>query len=470
MGRLAHAAIAALAVAAAYAMLRSVPPPGGGDPEAPPPIPLALDGEAQRAPGRLAAALALPTLADKDAPNHVANPEPFRKLHAHLERSFPLLYQRLQHERVRRPWLLPLHCGGRCCVRSRCRPALPRHAASPSPRCPSYAPCRAASPGQRALDSLHLARQRPAAAPPAVSLPCSQQCRLLLHCMPPLPLAPRTPPPPASPCLCAAPLIRPTRPCCSAMAHLDVVPAPTDGPYNWTHGPFSGAIADGCAAPFLRRAAPRCAVTAACTCAEASPRACLPACAAPAPPARCDPLYIECNKLTLLHCGRTTRRYLWGRGALDDKVTVLQQLEAVSLLLRQGHTPQRTLYLAFGHDEEVGGERGGCGGAAPAAWRGERALRVAPHFEARLPGIASCPASARPGPAQACLAACAPCGAGAAAIAALLASRGVELELVLDEGGAVMMDGLGKKDLGVAVTDEVGAGWWGAGCMVRVRV
>jgi carboxypeptidase PM20D1 len=49
---------------------------------------------------------------------------------------------------------------------------------------------------------------------------------------------------------------------------------------------------------------------------------------------------------------------VWGRGALDVKVTLMQQLEAVELLLRQGHTPARTLYFAFGHDEEVGGGSG----------------------------------------------------------------------------------------------------------------
>lgn len=52
------------------------------------------------------------------------------------------------------------------------------------------------------------------------------------------------------------------------------------------------------------------------------------------------------------------RRYIWGRGALDVKVTVLQQLEAVAALLRQGYAPQRTILLAFGHDEEVGGGSG----------------------------------------------------------------------------------------------------------------
>lgn len=50
--------------------------------------------------------------------------------------------------------------------------------------------------------------------------------------------------------------------------------------------------------------------------------------------------------------------FVWGRGALDDKSSVLGDLEAVDALLREGYSPQRTLYLAFGQDEEVGGRAG----------------------------------------------------------------------------------------------------------------
>jgi carboxypeptidase PM20D1 len=74
---------------------------------------------------------------------------------------------------------------------------------------------------------------------------------------------------------------------------------------------------------------------------------------------------------------------LWGRGAMDDKGSLIGILEAVSTLLARGFHPKRTVYFAFGHDEEVGGE------------------------------------------------------AGAAAIAELLKSRGVKPFLVLDEGGAI---------------------------------
>ena len=79
------------------------------------------------------------------------------------------------------------------------------------------------------------------------------------------------------------------------MGHMDVVPVPEPNLPSWTHAPFSGDIADG---------------------------------------------------------------FIWGRGTLDDKTTVLSILEAVEISLRDGYRPSRTIYLAFGHDEEVGGRYG----------------------------------------------------------------------------------------------------------------
>lgn len=104
------------------------------------------------------------------------------------------------------------------------------------------------------------------------------------------------------------------------MSHMDVVPVEPGTERQWTHPPFSGAIADG---------------------------------------------------------------YIWGRGAMDDKVSVLGVLEGIELLIGQGFQPERTVLLAFGHDEEVGGLR------------------------------------------------------GAAAIARLLESRGVKPAMILDEGGII---------------------------------
>jgi carboxypeptidase PM20D1 len=50
--------------------------------------------------------------------------------------------------------------------------------------------------------------------------------------------------------------------------------------------------------------------------------------------------------------------FVWGRGSLDNKSNLITQLEAVEMLVKSGVKPQRTVYLAFGHDEEVGGRDG----------------------------------------------------------------------------------------------------------------
>ncbi len=50
--------------------------------------------------------------------------------------------------------------------------------------------------------------------------------------------------------------------------------------------------------------------------------------------------------------------FVWGRGSIDDKSRVLAILEAVESALADGTVPAGTVYLAFGHDEEVGGAHG----------------------------------------------------------------------------------------------------------------
>ncbi len=107
-------------------------------------------------------------------------------------------------------------------------------------------------------------------------------------------------------------------------AHMDVVPVDAASEPNWTHPPFAGQIAEG---------------------------------------------------------------FIWGRGTMDDKVSVVGILEAVEALVAKGFQPRRTVYLAFGHDEEVSGLQ------------------------------------------------------GARQISALLSSRGVALDYILDEGG-VIIEGL----------------------------
>jgi len=103
------------------------------------------------------------------------------------------------------------------------------------------------------------------------------------------------------------------------MAHQDVVPIAKGTLNDWIHGPFSGDIADG---------------------------------------------------------------YIWGRGAFDIKEMLIAELESLEYLLAHRKRFRRTLYLAFGQDEEV-------------------------------------------------------IGSGAIAIAKYLKEQGVELEFVLDEGGRI---------------------------------
>ncbi|NVN88376.1 MAG: M20 family peptidase [Rhodopseudomonas sp.] len=124
------------------------------------------------------------------------------------------------------------------------------------------------------------------------------------------------------------------------LAHQDVVPiAPKTEP-DWQQKPFSGAIADG---------------------------------------------------------------FIWGRGSWDDKGNLYAMLEAAEQMAKQGFRPKRTIYFAFGHDEEVSGLR------------------------------------------------------GAGAIAKLLKSRGVRLEFVLDEGLLItegIMKGLPKPAALIGVAEK----------------
>ncbi len=56
--------------------------------------------------------------------------------------------------------------------------------------------------------------------------------------------------------------------------------------------------------------------------------------------------------------GKITTTDIVGRGTLDDKGTLIGLLEAVEILLEESYQPTRTIYLASGHDEEVGGANG----------------------------------------------------------------------------------------------------------------
>jgi len=56
--------------------------------------------------------------------------------------------------------------------------------------------------------------------------------------------------------------------------------------------------------------------------------------------------------------GAVVNDTLWGRGAIDDKFALIAIMEAVEHLLAEGFQPERDIWLALGHDEEIGGHRG----------------------------------------------------------------------------------------------------------------
>jgi len=79
------------------------------------------------------------------------------------------------------------------------------------------------------------------------------------------------------------------------LAHMDVVPVEEESITQWTHNPFAGSVADG---------------------------------------------------------------YIWGRGSLDNKASLLGILEAIERLVEEGFQPKRTIYVVSGHDEECLGFQG----------------------------------------------------------------------------------------------------------------
>ena len=56
--------------------------------------------------------------------------------------------------------------------------------------------------------------------------------------------------------------------------------------------------------------------------------------------------------------GRVANNRVYGRGAIDDKNNVCALLEVCEHLLTADLRPKRSLYFAFGHDEEIGGDDG----------------------------------------------------------------------------------------------------------------
>ncbi len=64
--------------------------------------------------------------------------------------------------------------------------------------------------------------------------------------------------------------------------------------------------------------------------------------------------------------GENDGTFIWGRGTLDDKNALISIMEAVERLLTENYQPERTIYLAFGHNEELPGSLEGASTIAAA--------------------------------------------------------------------------------------------------------
>lgn len=66
----------------------------------------------------------------------------------------------------------------------------------------------------------------------------------------------------------------------------------------------------------------------------------------------------EANWINPPFSGYYDGEWIWGRGSCDDKPGVIGIMTAIEALLEQGFKPTRTVILAFGIDEERGGQTG----------------------------------------------------------------------------------------------------------------
>ncbi len=56
--------------------------------------------------------------------------------------------------------------------------------------------------------------------------------------------------------------------------------------------------------------------------------------------------------------GHADIEFIYGRGAIDDKGSIIAIFESTEKLLKNNFVPGRDIYFAFGHDEEASGEKG----------------------------------------------------------------------------------------------------------------
>ncbi len=74
--------------------------------------------------------------------------------------------------------------------------------------------------------------------------------------------------------------------------------------------------------------------------------------------------------------GEVADGFVWGRGAIDMKNHLIGVMEAVETLLEEGYVPQRDVYLCFGHNEEVMAEGNLCGATCMMEWFKERGIKL----------------------------------------------------------------------------------------------
>ena len=74
--------------------------------------------------------------------------------------------------------------------------------------------------------------------------------------------------------------------------------------------------------------------------------------------------------------GEVADGFVWGRGAIDMKNHLIGVMEAVETLLEEGYVPQRDVYLCFGHNEEVMAEGELCGATCMMNWFKERGIKL----------------------------------------------------------------------------------------------
>jgi len=91
------------------------------------------------------------------------------------------------------------------------------------------------------------------------------------------------------------------------------------------------------------------------------------------------------------YSGLVLKGEVWGRGAMDNKASLMGIFEAAETLLEGGFSPARSFIISSGHDEEVGGLRGARAVATLLEERGIRGAFVLDEgmviVEESLPGV-----------------------------------------------------------------------------------